>query len=275
MKKLIPCFLLLLVVTAKAQNFEGTIKWSMRTEITDPAMKAKMQEAQQKMSDPATQAKIKEMQAKMNDPQMKAMMDKNPQMKAQMENTMKMMQGGDMSAMMAQEFVIKVKNQNTLTKMQMGMMPVEVLYLKDKGQSYRLDRTNRTYSVIPSRSAHGETAEVQPKVTKTSETAKILNYNCTKYLVELNEHGKIMNQAIWTTTDIKDIDLKAMAKHRMGRGQAIMYEGMDGVPLRVEMSTPEGNMKMEVTEIKRETLDGVEFVIPPDFKETQGMFGKF
>src|SRR5258708_39761839 len=93
MKKLIPCFLLLFGGTAHAQSFEGTIKWSMKMEITDPAMKARMEEGMKKMNDPAAQERIKEMQAKMNDPQMKAAMDANPQMKAQMETAMKMMTG--------------------------------------------------------------------------------------------------------------------------------------------------------------------------------------
>src|SRR5260221_14652745 len=108
MKKLIPCFLLL-CGTAHAQSFEGTIKWSMKMEITDPAMKAKMEEGMKKMNDPAAQARIKEMQAKMNDPQMKAALDANPQMKAQMENAMKMMAGGGMNLIIPQGVLIQIK----------------------------------------------------------------------------------------------------------------------------------------------------------------------
>jgi hypothetical protein len=32
-------------------------------------------------------------------------------------------------------------------------------------------------------------------------------------------------------------------------------------------------MTMEVTEIKRESLNAADFTIPSDFTETQGMFG--
>src|SRR5262249_47645484 len=90
MKKLM--MMLLMFATAKvwAQNFEGTIKWSMKMEVTDPELKAKMADGQQKMNDPANQAKMKELQEKMKDPQFKAMMENNPQMKAMME---KMNQG--------------------------------------------------------------------------------------------------------------------------------------------------------------------------------------
>ena len=67
----------------------------------DPATKAKMDAAQQKMNDPETQAQMKEMKEKMNDPEFKKMMEANPQLKAQMEQMMKMSEGGgDMTSYM-------------------------------------------------------------------------------------------------------------------------------------------------------------------------------
>ena len=114
---------LLFACTCLAQNtFEGTIKWSMKMEITDPAMKAKMEEGQKQMNDPATQAKMKEMEKQMSDPQFKAMMDANPQMKAQMEKVMKMSQSGDMSSVMPSAFTLKLQGNNSLTHMEGGMI---------------------------------------------------------------------------------------------------------------------------------------------------------
>src|SRR5687767_11820412 len=107
MKTRLTLFCLFISAVCLAQNFEGVIKWSMTNEITDPKMKAQMEEAQKKMNDPATQAQMKQMQEQMNNPQMKAMMEQNPQMKAQMENAIKMMQGG--GDMMPTGFTIKVK----------------------------------------------------------------------------------------------------------------------------------------------------------------------
>lgn len=272
MKKLIPLLLLLLVFVAKAQNFEGTITWSMKMNL-DPATQAKMDEAKQKMNDPATQAKMKEMQARMNDPQMKAMMDANPQMKAQMEAAMKMMQGGDISSMMPKGFVIKMKNQNVITKMEGGPMAMEMLYLKDKDATYNLNRENKTYSVMGGNRPASQGQGDKPKVTKTSETTKVLNYNCTKYLVTTTERNATITQTIWATTEIKGIDPKSLQKQRMGRGHQIMFDGIDGFPMRIEASSGEGNVTMEVTEIKRENLNDSDFTLPSDYKETQGMFG--
>src|SRR4051812_26939157 len=101
MKKLVLALMMIFVVMAgRAQTFEGVIHWSMKMDITDPKIKAQMEEARKKANDPANQAKVKEMQAKMEDPQFKALMEQNPQMKAQMQAALKLMQGGDVNAMM-------------------------------------------------------------------------------------------------------------------------------------------------------------------------------
>src|SRR5687767_10106279 len=189
-KSFITALVLIIASTLQAQNFEGIIRWSFKTEITDPATKAQMEAAQKKMNDPATQAKMKEMQAKMNDPEFKKMMDANPQLKAQMEAMAKMSGGGDLNSMMPKSMEVRVKNQNALTKMDGGIMAnMEILYLNDKATSYRIDRQSKTYSVLPAGDTH-ETHKPEVKVTKTSETLKVLNYTCTKYLVESTLNGK-------------------------------------------------------------------------------------
>ena len=276
MKKLMLLLLLAGVLQAKGQTFEGTVRWTMKMDITDPKMKAEMEKSQKQMDDPANQAKVKEMEAKMNDPQMKAMMEANPQMKAQMENAMKMMKGGggaNMNSMMPTGMTMRIKSQNTLTRMDGGMADgQEMLHQKDKNQTVRLDRKNKTYSVLPSGGKDGDAsaAAAAAKITKTSETAKILGYNCTKYLAEVTEGGRPSTQIFWTTTDIKDFDMKSLASQRMGRGQnALFYDKIEGVPLKIEMASPQGNMVMEVAEIKRETLNANDFTIPSDFTEVK------
>lgn len=257
----------------RAQTFEGTIRWTMKMDITDPEMKSKMEEGQKKMNDPKNQAQMKEMQERMNDPKMKAMMEANPQMKAQMEKMMKMQQGGgDMSSMMPSGYTIKIKGGNSLTVMEGGMMDGhEVLHQEDGNKSFSLDRNAKTYSVMQTGMGKEDKASMpQVKITKTSETAKILGYTCTKYLAETTMEGRPSTQIFWTTTDIKDIDFKKMASQRMGQGgQPMYYDKLEGVPLKMEMSTPQGTMVMEVAEIKRGSISADEFKIPSDFKETK------
>jgi hypothetical protein len=277
MKKIISVAWLLIALHAHGQTFEGTVKWEMKAEATDPRMKARMEQGQQRLKDPATQARIKEMQAKMNDPTMKAMMEANPQMKAQMESMMKMEQGVDMLPMMPSGFLFKVKGGNTVTLMEGGMVSMEVLHLKDQDKTIRLDRKNKTYSVLHHTTAAGQTRTPAPhvQVTKTSETMKILDYHCTKYIAAVTENGKTVNQIFWTTTEIRDFDMKSLTRQRMGSAnQQLFYEGIDGVPLKIEISMPQANMVMQVLEIKKESLPASDFAVPSDYREVQGMPGK-
>ncbi|HEY3429823.1 MAG TPA: DUF4412 domain-containing protein [Cyclobacteriaceae bacterium] len=233
-------------------------------------MKTQMEETKKKMNDPATQAQMKQMQERMNDPQMKAMMEQNPQMKQQMEAAMKMMQGGDMNSMMPTGITIKIKDGNTLTHMEGGMMGgSETLYKKDKHETFLINATSKTYSKVSGGNNSAPQNNTQVKVTKTTETQKILNYTCTKSIVTTTHDGKEINQYIWTTKEIKDFDLKSLARQQVGKGQSMFYENIEGVPLKMEMITPQMKMEMTVTEIKKGSLPASTFEIPAGYTETQ------
>lgn len=272
MKKLCTLIFLLACMTGKSQSFEGIVRWSMTMEITDPAMKAQMEQAQQQMADPETQKQLKEMQAKMNDPEMKKMLDANPQAKAAMESAMKNMGGGGaaggMGGMMPTGMVLKVKGTSTVSIMEGGMGDgMEILNQKDQPAT-RIDRANKTYTRMPQGQQGGPAPQV--KVTKTSETMKLLGYTCTKFISEVTERGKPIQQIFWTTTDIKDMDMKHLSSQRMGQGgSAMFYDQIEGVPLKIEMASPQGNMIMEVKEIKRQPMSADEFTVPAGFQEVK------
>jgi hypothetical protein len=272
-KVLLALALIILVMQSRAQSFEGTVKWAISMDITDPKMKADMEKAQKQMNDPANQAKIKEMEEKMNDPQFKAMMESNPQMKAQMDAAIKMMKGGSLSSLMPTGSTAKVKDGNTLFSMEGGMMAnYEILTLKDKTESYQLDRQNKTYYVIPHNTEQPET-EKNVKVTKTSETTKILGYTCTKYIVEYSDEKQKVQQILWATKDIPGLDFKNMGNNKMNRSQKIYYDKIDGAPLKIEMHMEQGNMVMEAKEIRKQSLPASDFTVPSDFKKVDMPFG--
>jgi Domain of unknown function (DUF4412) len=265
MKKII-LILLLCSGVAHAQTFEGVMTWKISMDM-DADTKEKMDAAEQKMNDPATKAQMQELKEKMNDPEFKKMMEANPQMKAQMEQMMKMSDsGGGMNSFMPKAIIIKIKGQNTLTHMDGGMMGnIDVLYVGSKNTTYKIDREAKTYSVM----SGSDTMKVKDvKITKTSETAKILNYTCTKYIAESNVQGQPVQQIFWTTTAIKGLDMKSLARQRMGNNQqAMFYEKIDGVPLKIEMKHPQMGMTMEVLEVKNQSLPASDFTVPKDFKE--------
>lgn len=261
--------LLTSVTGLQAQNFEGIIQWKMAMEITDPKVKAQMEEAEKRMSDPKAQAQMKEMQEKMNDPQFKAMMESNPQMKEQLERAISMVQGGGgVSSMIPKGYTVKIKNQNSMVTMDGGMMANSgFLYLKDKNASYQLDFENKTYRLLPPATDEHK-SDVETKVTKSGETQRILDFTCTKYIVDVTTHGNTIQQFFWTTTAIKDLDFKSFGQQRMGNNQQMMfYDKVEGVPLKIEMFTPQGRMVMEATEITKKPLPSSDFEIPGGFKE--------
>jgi hypothetical protein len=272
-KVLLALALIILVMQSRAQSFEGIVKWSITMNITDPKMKAEMEQAQKRMNDPENQAKIKEMEEKMNDPQFKAMMESNPQMKTQMEAAMNMMKSGNLSSFIPKGSTAKVKDGNTLFSMEGGMMSnYEILTLKDKPESYQLDRQNKTYFVMPHNTETTE-AEKNVKVTKTSETTKILGYSCTKYIVEYSDEKHKMQQILWATKDIPGLELKNMGSSRMNRSQKIYYDKIDGVPLKIEMHMEQGNMVMEAKDIKKQSLPASDFTVPADYKKVDMPYG--
>jgi hypothetical protein len=259
---------MLLANFAGAQDFEGTIKWSMKMNITDPKLKAQMEQAEKEMKDPANQEKMKEAMEQMNSPEIKKMMESNPQMEA----SLKMMQGGGMSSMMPSGMTLKTKNGNALSAIEGGMMSgMETLYLKGKSESYLINRTSKTYSVVPHHDGATTSTTHDPSVTvkKTTETQKILNYTCTKSIVTVTEGNQTITQIFWTTTEIKGADFKNFANQVDKGKQKMYYKDIEGVPLRMEMTMPQGTMVMQVTEIKKETLSSSDFQIPTGFTETK------
>ncbi|SFB70478.1 protein of unknown function [Flexibacter flexilis DSM 6793] len=226
------------VMSAAAQKFEGTIRWKlnydMATFLKSEAMKESMQQASQMFGG-----------ADMNNPQM-----------------VQMIQG-----MLPQGFDMKIKEGNTLLKVKGGMQAMmgggDVLYRKDKKQSYVVDYAQKMYKEIKD---EDDAAGAKAKVSKTSETATIAGHKCTKYVVETSVEGTKFAQHIWTTTDIKDIDKDIIKQMNAGQEKAsIFFEGMKGVPLKVAI--PELGVGMEVTELVREKLNSADFVIPSDFRK--------
>ncbi|GAL86307.1 hypothetical protein CHU_1650 [Sporocytophaga myxococcoides] len=276
-KELLLILFVFLAGTSFSQNFEGTIKWSMKIDLKN----AQHQEAVKGNSSASQMdAEIKKLEDQMNDPEFKKQMEANPQLKSLMEENLSRLQsmqgssGGGAGGFMPTGVLIKIKDGNNLIKLEGGMSEMlgEILYLKDKDQSYSIRRKNKTYSVLPKAS---ESKEKEPivKVTKTGEIVKIIGYTCTKYIIQVTDQGKTINQAVWTTKEIKDFDPKGLSKMTSaGSKEAKFYlDGVEGVPLKMESDNGEMKMVMEVTELKKTPLDGSIFSIPSDYKLVKGM----
>lgn len=274
-----------LVGRVVAQDFEGTVRWSMTAEISDPAVRAQMSQAQAQLASPEMQAQMEQARAAMNTPEMQAMMKNNPQMRAMIEKQMGALNnlpkpaagGGGAGGMFPNKFVCKTKGTRALITVEGGMFPSETLSQGDKGVAYRLDRAQRTYRRLPTSLPQADEVKAKLgtdfKVTATGETAKIIGYSCKRYLVEQSggagaDPREHQTYTVWATKDIPGLDSKKLEALRVGResGPNFMTQ-IDGVPLKIEINTPQAKLVMQAESITRESLPASLFELPAGFTE--------
>ncbi|MFA6961963.1 MAG: DUF4412 domain-containing protein [Opitutaceae bacterium] len=274
MKKLIVLFLLASAFIGgpvRAQDFNGTIKWTTRMEFTDPEMARKVKEAQAQLADPEVQAKLKEAQEAMKSPEMQAMLAQNPQLKDMMGKQMGALNPAAASGdVIPKGFTLQIKGPRALVKTEGGLIPTEVLTLADQNVAYSIDRKARTYHKL-SQAAAAPSAEkpAQFKVTRTNETATIFKYTCHRYLVETIEGKTKTNYSVWATTEIKGLNADTFDRMQLGKGkEAEFFSQIEGVPLKIDVITSEAKITMVVANITPGTLPDAVFALPAGFKET-------
>lgn len=250
MKRLLLSLVLICTsVLTQAQSFEGIITWTSKSDI--------------KLSDEQVQqmkAAKKQLEAQMNNPEFKKQMDANPALKEMMEKQLKNidnMQGGGAINFMPEKMVTKVKGKNTRSEMGTTVF----IYRGDQDKTWSLDTEAKTYSEISSTPA--EQDDLKLTVKKTTETATINGYKCTKYL--LNMEGSAMStQWLWITTDIKDINPSLLKR---GGNENLFFKDVDGIPVKIEVNTPQGKITSEMTELKRIKLPDSDFQIPAGYSK--------
>lgn len=266
----------LLTLSLSAQDFEGTITWKMTAEIADPALKAKLQAAQARLASPEAQAQLQQAQAAMQSPRMQELMRQNPQMKAMIERQMAALQSpaaatdNPLGGMLPESFTFKTKGQRSLVIIKGGPAAGEILTMADKDATYRLNREEQTYHKV-SREPAETPATPTFRITRTSETAKILGYTCTRCDVEPNvsPSSEKMTYAVWVTSEIKGLDPKKLRSIRLGQGRGANFVGqLDGVPLKMEVHSAKANFTMEVTSITPGALPALLFELPAGFTDT-------
>lgn len=254
-----------------ASSFEGMLKWSFRAELTDPAMKAQMDDASKQLADPQ---QLAEMKAMLADPQMQAMMAANPQMKAALEGQVRAAEsaaaggGPDMfSALLPTGMTLRTKGGRTHLLVEGGAMAMEVIGGGEPPQSILLDRTARTFSRIPLNPDLSETEKLATRVTKTDVSSKILGYTCTQYRFESAQDGKPINGLVWATEEIPGLSGDVLGQVRISKQNDDVMAQIAGVPLKIELNTAEMNLRVEATAIRSAPVNEAIFAIPAGFTE--------
>lgn len=257
-----------LALVCRGQNFEGTLEWTFKSEITDPQMRQDLADAGSDMQDA-----MREMQEAMNDPEMQAMMAQNPMMRQMLQQQMGamsgMMAGGNpMANMMPKGMTARVKGAKSLMVRDNGQAslasPSEILVV-DAETAYAIDRANRRYQKLPAASPDAE--EDAYTITRTDETGRTLNYRTRKYLVEPTgaDADSGARFEVWTTTEIDGLNPRQLARMNPGRNADFIGQ-LDGIPVRMDIISPEMRMTMELTSLKEESIPDSVFQLPEGFR---------
>lgn len=251
--KLLPFIVTYLFFYTACFAQEGFLKYVVKAQVFDPQAR----ESMQKMSDPAVQAQLKAMQEQMKSPEMQEMMKQNPQLKAQMEMMAGLSNGENvMDKILPKSMEISFNNGNSLVKIE-GGFSTEILYLKSNNESYQINRKEKNYKVIESSKNTNKTPK--QKAVKTTETQIILGYTCTKYIVT----NSAEKQIIWATTQITNLDFSKIGS--FDSNSSGMPEGVEGIPLKFEISSKEMNIVFEAIEFQKSVSKDVEFALPAGF----------
>ncbi len=251
-------FLVVGLCAAQAQGFEGILRWKITTQLTKAASKQELADKQELAE---------------------ALKRMTPAMRAQLLAQL------SMPMALPTESIVKVKGGNFLMQNgATGAIVGDILYRKDQDQTYALNRAARTYWLFGKYDA----SKPQPKpgdlptfeVTKTAETARILSYLCTKYVVKITHRGTSSTQFMWASPEFKEVEQSISSffsySHQYGTSQkdgvAFGYlKDIAGVVLKIAGPTNGGYTTTELVEVKRQPLDAAQFTIPAGFTETKGL----
>jgi hypothetical protein len=150
----------------------------------------------------------------------------------------------------------------------------------DESRMYYLVTNNRTYMEIPiQKRTPDEEAQIKVTVTKTNETKKIGNYNCTRYEVTtkglegLPPEG--MTTQCWMTTDVDVADEYAKFADAVNRSEsskvAAEMAKVKGFPMQVVITTPDGKeyMTTTVTTVRKQDIPDSMFEVPAGYTKVE------
>lgn len=250
-------FAVLLCVCAagmvRAQDFNGTMAWSARIELTDPQAREQLSMAEEALKNPALLSML------LDNAQVRGLLEKqlgpiNPNSGA--------------TSVLPTGLTLQIKGPRALVKTEGGLVSREVLTLADKNTAYTLDRRARTYQRLTEPAAAARST-AKTKVTRTHETATLLGYACRRYLVDTDDGGAKSRFSVWTTTELKAANTTAFKRLQWGEaGGADFLAQVEGVPLRIDATTPEAKIALLATRITSGALPDSLFVLPAGFKET-------
>ncbi len=236
----------------RSEDFDGTMIWSARIELTDP-------EAREQLA---------MVEAALKSPELLAMLLDNPQVRGVLEQKLGPINpAAGATRVLPTGFTVQIKGPRALVRTEGGLVSREVLALADKNAAYALDRRAKTYQRLAGQTRR---PSVKAKVTRTPDTATLLGYACHRYLVETEEGGSKARFSVWTTTAIKADNTGAFKGLQWAdAGGFDFLAQVEGLPLKIEAATPEAKIALLATRITPGAPPDAVLTLPAGFKETR------
>ena len=178
-----------------------------------------------------------------------------------------------MAAFMPESYTMYFSKGKMRFQINGGMMAAMMGYfLMFDGDSYMIkDSEEKAYKFLDEADS-SNTNEPVPTFVKTSETEKILGYNCTKYKQVVIEDGKEIASYFWVTTEIN------VPNNPNGQATGgIFHEGLNGFTMKMSTTFEGITMTTTVSKINTDPVDPSVFEIPEGYEieelEPANMFG--
>jgi len=256
MKNLALVVFLVVSFQANAQEFEGLVKYAIELKFSDPKKQAQLEE--QKKED---ESRVKKNPNQPEIPEEAIVMGDTARGRG---GAPRPRSAGELSRYPS-GLTIRVKKGNNLSKL-IGGRNDEVLYLKDKDKAYEIDNVRKAYAEV--RKPDSVKAKTPPFTTPfqaTSERVKIKDYECQKYTRTFAAKDFLVTQDVWVTHDIDGVELKVLAKQRLGK-YFVPVDQIEGVPVKIVSKDQEMTYTLDLKEIKRLAVPDKSIALPKEYK---------
>lgn len=178
----------------------------------------------------------------------------------------------EMAAVLPREMKLKMKGDKLRTELIGGMMESMMGVIISNPSKNVNCILNSAVKVAYTLEVDSNNNDEPVKATPTGKKEKIAGYSCEEYVVEMVSGEK---STIWITTQLQFPKVQGAKQSGLTRFFSSIPGG-NGMPMRVSQKIGDGEMVMEVVEVKKEKINDLQFEIPEGFQTmpfNPSMFG--
>lgn len=264
---------------SQTSSFEGNMTWNVIVDVVDANALDTYKKEILKEDNSEIDETILELEQQLNDPEMQYLLLENPTIKSSMQKKLRELkdiqsanQYNFNNAFFPTSLQMYFKNNNSFTRIDGGSISKltgNILYLNNQTTTYFIKDATKTYSSITDSSVINSSDHLV-SLARTTDTMRILNYRCVKYILITEENNVVETSYFWVTSELPTMNHNAFRALGFATGN-IHHEAfmqVHGIPLRIEYIENGFKFKMEVSDITPKLLPETYFILPPDYQKT-------